>query len=455
MTNLIYNITDKPKTIKELLLYAIQQVLAVFVATVLIANLCGTPVDACLLGACFGTLLYQIITKFKSPMFISSCGATVSAVCGALAINATISYPNAASYRTINGVCEALDKEGHVIGQAAANYLYVVIGGFIILVVYALFAFIVKKFGITTLNKIFPPIIVGPITMVIGLNLATFIPSYANVNGAHSNIGIIVGIITMIIVALTSHYFKGFWKTIPFLIGLCAGYIISIIITLCNIAPLVDFSIFKWQFFNVPDITTHYWSFSTLTWSGVGKTTLFFLPVALCALMEHWADHRTLSNIIGVDLTNVPGLHRTLLGDGTASALGTILCGLPNTSYGESIATTGFSRVASTRVITTAALILGTLSFVAPIQMILQSIPSCVFGGCAMILYGYIAASGLKTLINSKADLEDNRNLIIVSVILTVGVSGIWLFNAAFSGVALAMIIGVVLNLILKVKNKD
>ena len=420
MNNLIYNINDKPKTLREWVLYALQQVLAVFVATVLIANICGTPVSSCLFGACVGTLLYQLITGFKSPMFISSCGATVSAVIGALGVG------------------------------AGGNYLMAVIGGLIIFIIYALLAIIVRSFGAKAINKIFPAIIVGPITMVIGLNLATFIPTYVQVNGEHSNIGILVAIFTMLIVALTSQYFKGFWKTIPFLLGLIGGYGLAAILTLTKVAPLIDFNQFSnMHLFEIPDFTFKYWDFSALTFGNILQVAVLFIPVALCACMEHYSDHKVLSNIIGTDLTVTPGLHRTLLGDGFASFVGTVLCGLPNTSYGESIATTGFSKVASTRVISLAAIMLGALSFVYPVQVAINSIPSCVFGGCAMILYGYIAASGLKTLFNSKTDLENNKSLIIVSVILTVGVSGIFLFHASFAGVSLAMVLGILLNIIL------
>ena len=424
MNNLIYDITDKPKTIKEWILYAMQQVLAVFVATVLIANICGTPVDACLIGACFGTLLYQLITKFRSPMFISSCGATVSAVIGALAI-----------------------------GESGQNYLAVAIGGLVIFVIYALFALFIKLKGVSALDKILPPTIVGPITIVIGVNLAGFLPTYTSVNGDHNDIAIVVAIITMIVVALTSHYFKGFLKTIPFLIGLGIGYLVATVITLTGIAPLIDFSQFaNMHFFRVPDFTFLHWNFNELNLGTIGQVVLLFTPVAVAAICEHYSDHKVLSNIIGTDLTHKPGLHRTLLGDGAASCLGTVVCGLPNTSYGESIATTGFSRVASVKVVSLAACILGALAFIEPVQVFINSIPACVFGGCAMILYGFIAASGLKTLLRSGTNLENTKNLIIVSVVLTVGVSGLWLFHASFAGVSLAMVLGIVLNLILKNK---
>lgn len=424
MTNLIYGITDSPKTVKEWILYSLQQVLAVFIATVLIANICGTPIDACLIGACFGTLLYQLITKFRSPMFISSCGATVSAVIGALAI-----------------------------GGSGQNYLAVTCGGLVIFVIYAVVALIIRLRGIAAINKIFPPVLVGPITMVIGLNLAGFLPTYASVGGEHSNVGILVGVITMIVIALSSHYFKGFLKTIPFLIGLLVGYGAAALITVLDIAPLIDFSVFKgMNLFHLPIPTFTYWSLNNFSWGMVGQVVLLFTPVALAAVCEHYSDHKVLSNIIGTDLTETPGLHRTLLGDGAASFLGTIIAGLPNTSYGESIATTGFSKVASVKVISLAAGTIGLLAFLEPIQVFINSIPSCVFGGCAMILYGYIAASGLKVMINSHVNLENNKNLIITSVILTVGVSGIWLFHESFAGVSLAMILGIILNLILREK---
>lgn len=422
MSKMIYGISDKPRTFKEWALYALQQVLAVFVATVLIANICGTPISSCLFGAGIATIVYQIITGFKSPMFISSCGATVSAVIGALAIG------------------------------DGGNYLAVVIGGIVILLIYGAFALFIKLKGIDALNKILPPVIVGPITMVIGINLAGFIPTYVQVGGAHSDIGILVAIFTMLVVAVTSHYFKGFWKTIPFLIGLLSGYLVSVVLTLTGAAALVDFSVFKnLSVFELPDFTFKYWTFN-LTGLQILQVVVLFAPVAVVALAEHWSDHKVLSNIIETDLTKTPGMHRTLLGDGVASFVGTVLCGLPNTSYGESIATTGFSRVASTRVLTVSAMILIVLSFFSPVQAFINSIPSCVFGGCAMVLYGYIAASGLKTLIAARPNLEDNKNLIIISVVLTVGVSGIFLFHESFAGVSLAMILGIILNLVLREK---
>ena len=419
--NLIYDTHEHPKKWHEWLLYAVQMLMAVFVATILISNICGTPVDAGLLGACLGTLTYQLITKFKSPVFISNSGATVSAVMGALLLGNT------------------------------PNYFAVFIGGLIICAIYAIFAFVIKWRGIDAINKLFPPYIVGPITIVIGLNLAGFIPTYTG----GSNIGLLVAIATMLVIALTSHYFKGFLKTIPFLIGLIFGFIVCLVIEV--VFPAASFGIINELsqingFFRLPEFAFLRWSFEGFNFQTFIEIVVLFAPVAICALCEHYSDHAVMSNIIGHDLTEDPGLHRTLLGDGVASAIGTIFGGQPNTSYGESTAMVGFSRVASVKVVSLAAIMMGLLAFIEPVQVFIAAIPSCVFGGCAMILYGYIACSGIKTLMRNKVDLEDNKKLIITSVILTVGVSGVFLFSQSFAGVSLAMVLGVLLNLILRNK---
>ena len=230
--NLLYDIREVPRSAKEWILYTLQQVLSIFVATVLIANICGTPISSCLFGAGVGTLIYQLITKFRSPMFISSCGATVSAVVGALALPSVLG----------NG-----------------NYLMVAFGGIIIALVYIAFALIVRFRGIEAINRIFPPIIVGPVTMVIGLNLAKFLVGYTSANAAACSpwqVGI--AILTAIFIAISSHYFKGFWKTIPFLLGLAFGYILALIVTLVGWEGLIDtnsFSQMQWY----PDFTFLKW----------------------------------------------------------------------------------------------------------------------------------------------------------------------------------------------------
>ena len=210
MSSLILNTNEKPRSVKEWILYPLQMVMAVFVATVLIATICGTPIDACLLGGCIGTLVYQCLTKFKSPMFISNSGATVSAVIGALALG------------------------------TSPNYLAVAIGGIIVAIIYIVFAAIIKWRGVTVFNKIFPATIVGPVTIVIGLNLATFIPAYVGIGNDNAMWGVCIAIVTMLVVAITSKFAKGFMKTIPFLLGLLVGYILCLIVELIG---LTDFGI--------------------------------------------------------------------------------------------------------------------------------------------------------------------------------------------------------------------
>lgn len=415
---MIYGIKDMPRTLSEWFLFTIQQVLSVFVATLLIAKICNTPTDACLIGACLGTLVYQIITKFRSPMFISSCGATAGAVISALSIG---------------------------------GYTAVFIGGTVMCVIYCLFALLVKKYGVNSINKFLPPTIVGTITLVIGINLSKFIPTYLTTNGVITFTGTLVAIFTMLVIALCSYKGKGILKSIPFLVGLAAGYILALVITLLGIAPLVDLSLFNnVSLFQIPDFTFKYIDFGNITSTLLLSVLIIYLPVSLAGLCEHISDHKVLSNIIKTDLTTDPGLDKTLIGDGVASMVGSFICGLQNTSYGESIATIGMSKVASVAVITTSALTLGVLAFIGPVQALIASIPSVCFAGAAMVLYGYIASSGLRTLIDANIDFSKNKNLIIISVILTSGVSGMFFYGEVFSGVSLALVLGILLNLILK-----
>lgn len=433
ITNDTLNVRYKPTKWYQWVLYPLQMVLAIFVATVLIANSCGTPISSCLIGAALGTIIYEAITGFKSPRFISSCGATVSAVQGALILG------------------------------GSNNYVAVAIGGVIIALVYILFAMLIKFGGRKLFDRIFPPIVVGPVTMVIGLNLARFIPDYLGFTGKPLEIAVqtqmiprLVALFTLLITAFVSHYGKGFLKTLSFLIGLISGFILAVVL---EFSHAYDFGIashytnIKW--FNPDDFAFMKWKDSPFSWDQLPSILILFIPVSICAALEHYSDHKTLSNILGTDLTVNPGLDRTLIGDGVASAVGAAVGGLPNTSYGESIATIGFSKIGSVWITLVAALIVGVLGFLAPVTAFISSIPSAVFAGCAFILYGYIAESGLKTLFNSHVDLADNRNLIIISVILTSGVSGVALFSPSFKGTSLAMVLGVLLNLILKPsKNK-
>lgn len=420
---MLYDINDKLPT-KHLITCAFQQVMACFVATILIPQICGVPIAPAMLGACLGTLVYQLCTRGQSPMFISSSGAFVAAVIGAL---------------------------------AAGGYTAIAIGGLIIGVVYCAVGFGIKQAGVNWLNKLMPPPVVGSVVAVIGLNLATYLPTYFQVNGQYSRMGFALGMLTMVITACISHYGKGFIKNLPFLIAMLITYVVSIIITLCG-HPLVDLTPFQnMKLFQMPDFTFMHLDFANFDLRIMPQLLLLFLPLSLVAIAEHISDHKALSGIIGTDLTKNPGLGNTLIGDGLASVVGCFVSAIPNTSYGESVGTTGFSQVCSKYVITLSAIIMGIAAIFGPLQAMLVSMPSFILGGAAAILYGYITLSGIRTLKESVDFANDTKNIIIVSAVLTLGVSGaIFDFGViSIETTALAMLVGIVLNLILKEKTND
>ena len=419
---MLYNINDK-LPMKRLIVAALQQVVACFVATVLIPQICGLPIAPAMVGAALGTLIYQLCTRGQSPMFISSSGAFVAAVIGALALG------------------------------SAPNYTAVLIGGVIVAVVYCVIGAIINKCGTSWVNKVLPPVVIGPIVAVIGLNLATFLPTYFQIGGQYSLIGLGLGMLTLLITAIISHYGKGFIKNLPFLVAILIVYGFAAILTVCGI-PIIDFSVFQGvHLFQIPDFA--FLHFGSFDWGLLPQILLLFLPLSLVTIAEHTSDHKALSAVIGTDLTQKPGLGYTLMGDGAATALGSLIGATPNTSYGESVGTTGFSKICSKYVITLAAVIMGISAFIGPLQAFLVSIPSAIFGGCAAVLYGYITLSGIRTIMDNHIDLvHNNKNITIVAAVLTLGVSGaICDFGIVSIGTtALAMIVGIILNLILKDK---
>lgn len=421
MDNMLYNINDKLPA-RRLVVAALQQVIACFVATVLIPQICGLPIAPAMFGAGIGTLIYQLCTRGQSPMFISSSGAFVAAVIGALALGST------------------------------PNYTAVLIGGLIVCAIYCIIGTVINKCGTGWINKVLPPVVIGPIVAVIGLNLAGFLPTYFQINGHYSLLGVGLGMLTLGITALISHYGKGFIRNLPFLFAILIVYAFAAILTACGI-PIIDFSVFNnVRLIQIPDFS--FLHLSAVNWSHIPQILMLFLPLSLVTCCEHMSDHKALSAVIGTDLTQNPGLGRTLIGDGVATAFGCLFASLPNTSYGESVGTTGFSRICSKYVIALAAVIMAVAAFFGPLQAFLVSIPSSIFGGCAAVLYGYITLSGIRTIKDSNIDLNNNKNVTIIASVLTLGVSGaVCDFGIVSIGTtALAMIVGIVLNLILKDK---
>lgn len=411
---MIYNLDDKIP-INKLILFALQMVLSVFVATILIANICGVAISGALVGAGLATLIYSVVTKGKSPMYISSSGAFVAPVMTAL---------------------------------AAGGYTAVAIGGLVACAIYCLFGFIFSKLSVEKVYKIFPKALIGAITVVIGVNLMPFILSYVQINGATNMWGVSVALVTMVSIALISHYAKGIVRILPFLIGLIIGYIYAIILTITGTCDIVDFTIFNnVSLFILPDFAFTHWE--PITFVTIVPVIILYIAYTISAQMECLSDHGALGGIIGVDLYKEPGLARIFCGEGLANLMSSV-SGLNYCSYGESVATVGFSKVASVRVTRVAAAVMILLGFIGPVQAFITSIPSCAFAGAAIILYGFIACSGIKML--QKTDLNIQKNLIIVSTVLSLGISGLVVGGEiiSFSATALALIAGIILNIVLK-----
>ena len=417
---MIYSINDR-LPFGKLVSFSVQLMLSVFVATVLIANICGVAVSGALVGAGLSTICYLLITGFKSPMFISNSGAFVAPVMAALALG---------------------------------GYTAVAIGGLVTCVIYSLFGIIFTRIPVDKIYKVFPPALIGAVTVVIGVNLMPFILSYVQIAGVTSQWGIIVALITMLAIALISHYAKGMLKILPFLLGTLVGYVVAIILTVSGVYEIVDFSVFKnLKLFIVPDFAFLHWTSVQL--STILPVIIMYIAYTISAMMECLSDHAALGGIIGVDLYRNPGLGRIFIGEGFANLVGSVFGGLGECSYGEGVACVGFSKVASTFVTVGAAIILILLGFLAPVQAFIASIPSCVFAGAAIILYGFIACSGIKML--QKTDLNIQKNLIIVSSVLSLGISGLVVGGTtiSFSATALALIVGIILNICLRDKSVE
>lgn len=433
---LTYGVTDKPK-FGQVLVFALQQLLAILAATIAVPAIIGNDMSAsaALFGAGVGTLVYLLFTKFKSPVFLGSSFAFIGSMFAA--------FGGAASV--------ACGYAGIILGAIFAGLVYVVI------------AIVVKFVGVKWIANLMPAVVIGPTVAIIGLSLAG--NAIGDLTGASVEtsgyVCIVCGLVTLFVTMICSVYGKKMMKMIPFIIGICAGYIVAVIFTLVgkstgNAALLVvDFSRFadmKW----VPDFTflTAMKGLSDITPAYIGTVAAAYVPVAFVVFAEHIADHKNLSSIIESDLLEEPGLHRTLLGDGVGSMVGAFFGGCPNTTYGESVGCVAISGNASVVTILTTAIVAVIASFFAPFVTFLSTIPSCVMGGVCVALYGFIAVSGLKMI--QDVDLNDNRNLFTVSVILIAGIGGFVVsFGAVtITEVACALILGIITNKVLGIKKK-
>ena len=447
---LYFDVHDKPK-FGQLIVFAIQQLLAIMAATLVVpviinsnAGLEGADAmstAAALFGAGIGTLVYVLFTKAKSPVFLGSSFAFIGSM--------TAAFAGAAS--------------------VAVGYLGLIIGAVFAGLVYVIIATIVKFVGVNWINKLMPAAVIGPTVAIIGLSLAGNAVSdlqKANVEGGNTLIAVLCGVVTLIVVTLCSTYGKKTAKLIPFIIGILSGYALAAIFTGIGFAAgidglkIVDFSpltaliadgVTVGTFFTVPEFTliTALGGFSKLSGSYIGTIAMAYVPVAFVVFAEHIADHKNISSIIEKDLLEEPGLSRTLLGDGVGSMAGAFFGGCPNTTYGESVACVAITRNASVATIIAAAFGAIIISFLSPFVAFVNSIPSCVMGGVCMALYGFIAVSGLKMV--QKVDLGENKNLFVVSAILIAGIGGLSLTfgKIQITSIATALILGIIVNIIL------
>lgn len=464
---LIYDVEDR-MSFGKMAVFAIQQLLAIMAATLVVPMIIGNGMksEAALFGAGVGTLVYVAFTKKKSPVFLGSSFAFLGSMAAAFA----------------GGVSMQLGYLGLILGAIFAGLVYVAI------------ALVVKVVGVDWVNRLMPAVVIGPTVAIIGLSLAknaigdlksgevivTEVVDGVTVSTqlASPLATILCGLVTLFITILCSTFGKKTLRLIPFIIGILAGYVVALLMTLLGNAAGIDalkvmnfdsltglfqnaegeFAITLGTFVSVPEFTflTALGGFDEITGSYIGTIAVAYVPVAFVVFAEHIADHKNISSIIERDLLKEPGLSRTLLGDGVGSIAGAIFGGCPNTTYGESVGCVAITRNASIVTIITAACGAILISFLSPFVAFVNSIPSCVMGGVCMALYGFIAVSGLKML--QKVDLGQNKNLFVASTILIAGIGGLSVSfgKVTLTSIACALLLGIIVNVMLsKAKEEE
>lgn len=411
-------IREIPKADKWLIL-SLQHLFAMFGATILVPFLVGLSPAVALVSSGLGTLAYLLITKGQIPAYLGSSFAFIAPIIAA---------------STLGG------PEGAMVGSFVAGLVYGVVALFI------------KTSGVNWLMNILPPIVVGPVIMVIGLGLASVAINMAmNVPGTSDYDGTLftVALVTLGITVLASMFFKGFFGLIPILIGIVGGYTFAYIQGIIDLTPVKEAAWFQAPEFIIPFVTYT----PTFSWQIIA----IIVPVAVVTMAEHIGDQMVLSKVVGKNFIKAPGLHRSLLGDGVATMIASLIGGPPNTTYGENIGVIALTRVYSVFVIGGAAVMAIMFGFVGKIAAIISTIPTAVMGGVSILLFGIIASSGLRMLIDNKIDLGNKRNLIISSVILVIGIGGAFIQvsdTVQIAGMALATMVGIFLNLVLPGKEK-
>ena len=413
--NLLFDVHEKPAPFQGILL-SFQHVFAMFGATILVPLILGMPVSVALFASGIGTLIYQVATQFKVPVYLGSSFAYISAM--ALAIK----------------------EMGGDISAAQTGIFFVGL-------IYVLIAGLVKAIGTKWIDTLLPPVVIGPMIIVIGLGLANSAVTSAGFVADGDWKNVVVAIVTFLIAAFVNTKGKGFAKIVPFLIAIIGGYIVALLLGLVDFTPVHEAAWFELPGFYLPFETGVFKSYNFY----FGPEMVAILPIAVVTVAEHIGDHTVLSQICGRQFLKNPGLSRTLIGDGVATAVSALIGGPANTTYGENTGVIGMTRIASVSVIRNAALIAIAFSFLGKFTALISTIPSAVLGGMSILLYGVIASNGLKVLIESRVDFGQVRNLIVASSMLVLGLGGAVLNIGAItlSGTALSAIVGIILNLVL------
>ena len=420
--DLLLDVDQRPSAGKGILL-SFQHVFAMFGATILVPLILGMPVSVALFASGVGTLIYMISTGFKVPVYLGS------------------------SFAFITAMSLAMKEMG---GDVSAAQTGVILTG----LVYVLVAAGVRFAGTKWIDKLLPPIIIGPMIIVIGLGLAGSAVTNAGLVADGNWKNALVAVVTFLIAAFINTKGKGFLRIIPFLFAIIGGYLVALTLGLVDFTPVLKANWFEIPGFYLPFSTGGAFKEYNLYF---GPETIAILPIAIVTISEHIGDHTVLGQICGRQFLKEPGLHRTLLGDGIATSVSAFLGGPANTTYGENTGVIGMTRIASVSVIRNAAFIAIALSFLGKFTALISTIPNAVLGGMSILLYGVIASNGLKVLIKERVDFSQMRNLIIASAMLVLGLGGaiLKLGPVTLSGTALSAMTGIILNLILPYENKD
>ena len=422
MSNAVLDIKDKPTT-GQLITFSFQHMFAMFGSTILVPKLVGLSPAMALLTSGIATIIFLLVTQFKVPAYLGSSFAFIMPI------------------QTI----VALDAAG--IATTPGNAM---IGSMLVGLVYALVSMIIWKTGYKWLMNILPPIVVAPVIIVIGLGLSgTAVDMAMNVNGEYNGLHFSAAMVTLVAAIIFNLFFKNILSAMPILLGIVVGYIYSVIIDIVDFTAVKSAKFFQMPDFLVPGV--HY------EFNITAAIVVAMVPVVIVTISEHIGHQLVLGKVVNRNYIKDPGLHRSILGDGLGTFASALIGGPPKTTYGENIGVLAITRVYSVYVILGAAVLAILVSFSGWLMALVQTIPTAVLGGISILLFGIIASSGLRMFVENKVDFGNNRNMVIASVILVIGIGGAAIHvteTFSIEGMALASIIGVILNLVLPGREK-